>query len=87
MYMLSMIDAAALPDTTAAPLASPSLTCTLVDGGPVGGTFCNRYVGTSTLTDTVWVTTGTTAFNVPIHDGLTYDSDSLGYFNIVSGSC
>lgn len=49
--------AAALPATTPAP-EKPGPTCTLVDGGPNGGTFCNRWDGSATLTNTNWVTTG-----------------------------
>ena len=65
MLIIPLVIAAAIPDTTAAPQASPSLTCTLVDGGQVGGTFCNRYIGTSTLTDTAWVTTGMNRIDLP----------------------
>jgi hypothetical protein len=56
---LSVVLAAALPqDPSITTNAGP--TCTLVDGGPPGGTFCNVYLGTMTLTGTQtdWVTTG-----------------------------
>jgi hypothetical protein len=39
--------------------------CTLVDGGPNGGTFCNIYTGDGPpLTDTNWVSTGAPALGV-----------------------
>lgn len=58
LALLSSTQAAVLPATTVLDQSVPGPTCTLVDAGPEGGTFCNRWNGSGTVTNTNWVTTG-----------------------------
>ena len=56
--LLSLTSAAAVSTITQTSEAEPGPICTLVDGGETGGTFCNVWDGTGTVTNTNWVTTG-----------------------------
>jgi hypothetical protein len=58
-------EVARAPEPTEPPPAPTGPICTLVDGGPNGGTFCNIYTGDGPpLTDTNWVSTGASEFQL-----------------------